>query len=160
MPLSIKEKSAIEAGERLLVDVQADIFWLMHEKGVSQADLARELGVSKARVSQLFGDKAENLTIRTLAKIFDALGERASVHSPLLVKLKADEQKEWPVEARRNDGVFADLMNYVWEVEQETSAWANDNEKVEKQSAARSDTARAYKDRVNSDAGRPVAVFA
>ena len=67
------------AQERLVVDVQVAIQQLLQKRGLRQGDLAELLGVSAARVSQMFGDEARNLTLRTLGRIFHVLGTRCVV---------------------------------------------------------------------------------
>lgn len=71
-----REKLAIFAEEALVVDAQVFLHNLMEEKGVSRAELARRMGVSRARVTQMFSDECTNLTIRLLARAAHALGER------------------------------------------------------------------------------------
>ena len=61
--------------ERFLLSVQSQIQKLLNEKGLRYKDLSQRLGVSEARVSQMFSAEATNLTIRTVAKIFSKLGE-------------------------------------------------------------------------------------
>ncbi|MFI7699794.1 helix-turn-helix domain-containing protein [Nonomuraea sp. NPDC049480] len=52
-----------------------EITWYMREHKISRADLAAAMGVSAGRVSQILsGD--ENLTLRTLGAVVDALGAR------------------------------------------------------------------------------------
>jgi len=51
---------------------------LMSVQGVSQADLARRLGVSRARVSQLLQHKSSP-TLRTMVEVAHALGSRITV---------------------------------------------------------------------------------
>lgn len=52
-----------------------EITWYMREHKVSRAELAASMGVSPGRVSQILsGD--ENLTLRTLGAVVDALGAR------------------------------------------------------------------------------------
>lgn len=63
------------AEERFLLLVQARIQELLEDKGLRYRDLAHRLGVSEARVSQMLGDDAVNLTIRTVARIYHQLGE-------------------------------------------------------------------------------------
>src|SRR6185312_13306193 len=65
--------------EALIADVQADICSLLAEKRVSRAELARRMGVSAAYISQMLGDEGGNLTLRTIARVYDAVGERAAV---------------------------------------------------------------------------------
>lgn len=66
----------IFAEEALVVDVQIFLHNLMEEKGMSRADLAKAMGVSRARVSQMLSDDCRNLTVRLLARATHALGER------------------------------------------------------------------------------------
>ncbi len=55
---------------RLVVD---EITWYMRENKVTRAELAQAMSVSPGRVSQILsGD--ENLTLRTLASVIEALG--------------------------------------------------------------------------------------
>lgn len=67
------------AQERIVVEAQVAIHRLLRKAGLKQSDLAGLLGVSEARVSQLFGDNARNLTLRTLARVFHVLGSRCRV---------------------------------------------------------------------------------
>lgn len=55
---------------RVIVD---EVTWYMREHKVTRAELAQSMGVSPGRVSQILsGD--ENLTLRTLGSVIDALG--------------------------------------------------------------------------------------
>jgi predicted XRE-type DNA-binding protein len=76
-PRSEKE-AYIYAEEEFRVDVQHAIYTLMQQKRVTQKQLAARLGVSAARVSHIFSDRC-NLTVRLLARIYRALGERCRV---------------------------------------------------------------------------------
>lgn len=64
------------AEERFLLAAQVEIQRLLNDKGLRYRDLSKRLHVSEARVSQMLGDDASNLTIRTIAKIFYQLDER------------------------------------------------------------------------------------
>lgn len=77
-----------------LVNLLADIDWIMKDKGVSQAELARRLGYSEARISKLLGRKRDsaNMTAATIARIMGALGEKVDITSPRLQELK---KKGW-----------------------------------------------------------------
>jgi DNA-binding Xre family transcriptional regulator len=73
------ERAELESGlaeERFLVMAQAEMQRLLNDRGLKHAHLAKRLGVSEARVSQMFGDDASNLTIRTIARVFHQLSER------------------------------------------------------------------------------------
>ncbi len=55
------------------VDVAADLTLLLNHAGMSRADLARALGWSRARVTQVLSGH-ENLTVQTIAAVAQALG--------------------------------------------------------------------------------------
>ena len=61
------------AQELKAVDVAADLTLLLHHAGKSRADLARALGWSRARVTQVLSGH-ENLTVQTIAAVTKALG--------------------------------------------------------------------------------------
>lgn len=83
------DEGMIVAEQRLLVNAVADIAWLLTDKNVSKADLARHLDLSESRVSQIFsGGRGSNITLKTLARIFFVLGETVEVTSPRLKALK------------------------------------------------------------------------
>lgn len=81
------------AEERLVVHAQALLYECMVARGYSYADLARKMGVSKARVSQIFSDH-QNFTLRLLAKAFFAVGEEIQ----LARKDAQIETKSMPIE--------------------------------------------------------------
>ncbi|MYE31510.1 MAG: helix-turn-helix transcriptional regulator [Chloroflexi bacterium] len=53
-------KAAIEVGEQIVAR--------MEERGMTQADLAREMGVSRARVSQILRGN-DNLTLKSIVAV-------------------------------------------------------------------------------------------
>lgn len=55
-------------------DIQLEIETVMDEKGISQADLAKLLNVSEARVSQMLSDNGANLEGRTIARVARVMG--------------------------------------------------------------------------------------
>jgi transcriptional regulator with XRE-family HTH domain len=59
-----------------------EVTWYMSENKISRADLAQSMGVSPGRVSQILSAE-ENLTLRTLSGVVDALGAEldVSLHS-------------------------------------------------------------------------------
>ncbi len=61
------------ADELKAVDVAADLTLLLHHAGQSRAELARALGWSPARVTQMLSGH-ENLTFQTIAAVTKALG--------------------------------------------------------------------------------------
>lgn len=67
---------AIEAAEAdFVLAVQCEIQKLMNAKGLRARELSKRLKVTEARISQMFGEQAKNLTLRTVARIFHQLGE-------------------------------------------------------------------------------------
>lgn len=62
------------AEEKLVARAQSLLQQLLNEKGMTKTDLAKKMGVSKARVSQIFSDE-QNFTFRLMATAFHALGE-------------------------------------------------------------------------------------
>ncbi|PZR32591.1 helix-turn-helix transcriptional regulator [Caulobacter segnis] len=66
--------------ERLLAenafinDLQLEIENALRERDFTQVDLARLMGVSEARVSQILGGNGRNLQARTIARIAHAVG--------------------------------------------------------------------------------------
>lgn len=64
--------------ERLILATTEEILRVMEENGITRAQLARDLGKSKAAVGE-FLDGETNLTLRTLADIAWALGGRLAI---------------------------------------------------------------------------------
>lgn len=62
--------------EEAVAEVQAMALRLLREQKLTQAKLADRMGVTPARVSQLFADEPENLTVKAAARLFYHLGER------------------------------------------------------------------------------------
>lgn len=79
---------SVEAEENLLIDFQFMIQGLMNEKGLSQAELAKRSGLSKARLSQLLSSEA-NPTVKSIARVMHAMGERATVNRMQAAKVVA-----------------------------------------------------------------------
>jgi transcriptional regulator with XRE-family HTH domain len=65
--------------EFFVAEVQARLSKMLEDKGISRAELARRLDVSRARVSQIFSDEAQNFTLRLLVRSFLAVGEEPVV---------------------------------------------------------------------------------
>lgn len=84
------------AVQDLIVDTQFRIEQLMRDRKMTRANLARSLGVSNSRVTQLFGHR-RNITLETVARIIHALGETPVVTSPrieeLIAVLKLESEK-------------------------------------------------------------------
>jgi DNA-binding Xre family transcriptional regulator len=61
--------------EDLVFSTQVALQKAMNHKGVSNKELSARLGMSPARVSQIFSTSGPNLTLKTIARIAHALGE-------------------------------------------------------------------------------------
>lgn len=100
-----EQRSAIAVEEGFVVEVQSFLQELMNAEGVTRAELARRMGVSRARVTQIFSDECKNLTVRLLAKAAHALGQEPSIESELTRRLRAgrdDEDREAQISASPN----------------------------------------------------------
>ena len=93
-------RSAVFAEEAFVVDVQAFLHQLMEEKQISRSDLAKAMGVSRARISQIFSDDCKNFTVRLLARAMHALGE-----TPRLECEWTDVQAQLTAEKERRDAM-------------------------------------------------------
>nr|WP_314121363.1 XRE family transcriptional regulator [uncultured Brevundimonas sp.] len=98
------KNSSVYAEEALVVDLQSLLHTVMVEKGFTRSQLAAAMGVSKARVTQLFSDDCNNFTVRMLARALFALGEQLEVSCPTMKKAQARieafeslEQLAWPM---------------------------------------------------------------
>lgn len=99
------EPAAIEAEENLVIDLQFLLQEVLSNKGMSRSELAKKLGISKARLSQIFSSEA-NPTVKSCARLFHALGEE------LAVTIKKESQRSDPLMGEPSE----------WEVELEGSA--------------------------------------
>jgi len=72
--------------EALALSIQVALQNSMAKHSVSQKELASRLGVSPARVSQILGGHASNLTLNTVAKVAHALGEDFEMISKVELK--------------------------------------------------------------------------
>ncbi len=89
--------------EDFLVEVETAINRIMSKKNIKQTELANKLEISKARVSQLLSEnESKNMTLRTVAKIFAALGEKVEITSEAIRELNAlvDKKAEQKAELR------------------------------------------------------------
>lgn len=93
--------------ESLALSVQFALQKSMNANCISKKELAERLGVSPARVSQYLASDAVNLTLKTIGKIADALGEEFEMFSITDInelKLKAKKS---------NDFRFVDVVKIV-----------------------------------------------
>jgi transcriptional regulator with XRE-family HTH domain len=79
--------------EGFVVEVQSFLQELMDEKNVSRSELARRMGVSRGRITQIFSDECTNLTIRLLARAVHALGEVPAIDCSLTRRKRAAREE-------------------------------------------------------------------
>lgn len=80
------ESEFVIAEQKFQENVRADIEWLMEHKNVSRRELADTLGISAPAVSKMLNKP--NLTLKTIARIFKALGEECVLNCPTLEFLR------------------------------------------------------------------------
>ncbi|WIA56297.1 helix-turn-helix transcriptional regulator [Sphingobium sp. WTD-1] len=100
-----QERNAVFAEEAFIVDAQIFLHTLMEEKGISRADLARAMGVSRARVSQVFSDECKNFTMRLFARAMFALDEAPRLdcdHFATKAKTNLAQEREEAIQAAAN----------------------------------------------------------
>lgn len=73
-----RNRQRLRAEEALIREATQALCDIMAHEGVSQAELARRLGQTRAHVFQLLAG-GRNFTLRTIADIADALGYRAHI---------------------------------------------------------------------------------
>lgn len=70
---------SLRAEENFVADAQLLLHEVMLAKGISRTELAGRLGVSRARITQLFSSECKNFTVRLLARAMHALDEAAEL---------------------------------------------------------------------------------
>ena len=91
--------ATVEAEENFLIDIQFLLQQALTDKGVTRSDLAKKLGVSKARLSQIFAAEA-NPTVKSVARLFHALG------AELTVSVKKEVEQSNPSMSEHSDWRF------------------------------------------------------
>lgn len=73
-----------------IVSVVHKLNALIAERRITRQELAKRLGVSKSRVSQMLGGASSNLTLKTLCSVSNALGVQVTINfEPKVVYGKA-----------------------------------------------------------------------
>ena len=125
----IPEEDMVIAEDALITDVQFALHNLLEAKGVSRAELARRLNVSEARVSQVFEEEPRNLTLKTIARFFRALGEEARLTSRCLARLiPADHGSDVVLKPQTKGDVIAKMLQEIEIAQNRVVAVSNDNE--------------------------------
>ena len=76
--------------ERLILDITELMQKALRASGMRRIDLAKKLGVSRGRISQILSGEG-NLTIRTIADVFTAMGR----HLSTAIEDLAVERNNW-----------------------------------------------------------------
>lgn len=93
-PIGDPDYDAVYAQEAAMVDAAELIASALEASGMSRADLARKLGVSRAEVTErLKGER--NITIRKLAETLHALGERLTLDTDSAVDERRARARTW-----------------------------------------------------------------
>lgn len=86
----------VYAIEELVFSIQLCLQKAMIENGISNKELAERLGMTPARVSQIFADKGPNLTLKTIGRIIHALGEDFEFVKKVTAKKSTASVAEFP----------------------------------------------------------------
>lgn len=105
------DNAATVAEEDFVVEIQVFLHQLMEKKGISRADLARAMGVSRARVTQIFSDECTNFTIRLLARAVNALGETPAINYKQVEKVKRSSD-QWSASM-----LFPEDLERAWQIQ-------------------------------------------
>lgn len=93
-----------EGIDSLALSVQFALQKAMRDHSLSKTELAKRLNVSAARISQCLGKDASNLTLKTIAKFADAIGEEFEFLS--LADINKMRMKEKKPQLVVNDNVI------------------------------------------------------
>ena len=86
--------------DKLAIDIGEQIVARMDERGMTQADLAREMGVSRARVSQILRGN-DNLTLKSIVAVAIALGSRVELQLTLAQPERPSQRSKPGAEAAK-----------------------------------------------------------
>lgn len=93
-PVGDPDYDAIYAQEAAMVDASELIARALDASGVTRAELARRLGISRAEVTaRLKGER--NITVRKLAETLHALGQRLTLDAEPALDERRLRAREW-----------------------------------------------------------------
>lgn len=101
---------AIRTEEHFVADTQLLLHEMMLDKGITRAELARRMGVSRPRVSQFFSSECTNFTVRLLANAMHALGEAPGLACGW------SRQREQAAQAQALTGLIAESTGKVVQI--------------------------------------------
>lgn len=111
--------------ENALIDFQFALIDAMGAAGLTKADIARILGVSRARVSQMLDSEA-NPTLKVVARAMAAVGGRVSFEN-LPTNLEKKGRKSTIEDSFVESLVVARAADSGWDVQQRKRRHANEN---------------------------------
>ncbi len=97
--------------DRAVAHVQAMAIRLMAERGMKKQELAKAMGVSPARVSQMFAAEPSNLTIKTAAHLFHLLGDELKFTTGKIDVMNAEAEKS---RARKLAALDSAAQSFRW----------------------------------------------
>lgn len=121
------------AEEALILDAQIAIQRLLNERGMTQVELARGMGVTESYVSQMLGASARNLTLRTVARVMTALGEVPEI---AIKRTHNSTDAKDPYQCDADFGPWGDIVILDALLDQNSHDWlasdwaANENDEV------------------------------
>jgi transcriptional regulator with XRE-family HTH domain len=113
-----KQYDTLVVENRFITDIQMEIERAMKEQNLSQAQLARALEITEARVSQILSGNGKNLQARTVARIANVLGLRACV------EFKDQSWSNMKLDPRKWTRVARVFVSQEWNVIANENEWA------------------------------------
>lgn len=110
------------AEETFILDAQMIVQRTLNQKGITQAELARRLGVGESYVSQMLGDSARNLTLRTVARVMTALGETPRLTVNRIIERGTDATR--PFQCDADFGPWGEILIMDTRTDQALLAWS------------------------------------
>jgi len=121
---------ALYAEEAAMARAQGLITWVMDQRGITQKVLAEKLNVSEAAISKMLANTPENLTVKRLARVLNALDDKLNLSSelrdfafpdqpacgvlsqPAQVWLECEQSKALAMEHHGGKMIFEDILHF------------------------------------------------
>ena len=135
------------AEDEFVADAQMYLLNLMQNQGVTKAELASRLGVSRSAVSQLFSLEPSNLSMKKFARVAAALGSKVSVASQVDVDSQRQAQTElWrDAEGKRASWIVLDALESDRQPANENNVVPSYHGMMTEQSIALGDTQKKFR---------------
>lgn len=103
-PIDARAYETLVAEEEMILHAQMLIQRVLNDRRISQKALAERLGVGESYVSQMLGTSARNLTLRTIARVMEALDVKATLvlddHADVQLAAINDDERTAAVASR------------------------------------------------------------